>query len=44
MEGYWQMHVDLTRRSEPVSDLTLHSKLYETDGELELVVEAVYVP
>jgi len=44
MEGYWQMLVDLTTRSEPVSDLTLHTKLYETGGGWELVVEAVYVP
>jgi hypothetical protein len=44
MEGYWQMLVDLTTRSEPVSHLTLHAKLYETGGVFELVVEAVYVP
>lgn len=44
MEGYWQMLVDLTTRSEPVSDLTLHAKLYEMSGGFELVVEAVYVP
>ena len=44
MEGYWQMLVDLTTSSEPVSDLTLHAKLYETGGDFELVVEAVYVP
>ena len=44
MEGYWQMLVELTTRSEPVSDLTLHAKLYETGGGFELVVEAVYVP
>ena len=44
MEGYWQVLVDLTTRSEPVSDLTLHAKLYETSGGFELVVDAVYVP
>lgn len=44
MEGYWRILVDLTTRSEPVSDLTLHAKLYETNGGFELVVDAVYVP
>jgi len=44
MEGYWQMLVDLTTRSEPVSDLTLHAKLYETGDYFALDVEAVYVP
>lgn len=41
MDGYWQILVDLTTRSEAVSDLTLHAKLYETG---ELGVDAVYVP
>lgn len=41
MEGYWQMLVDLTTDSEPVSDLTLHAKLFETG---ELAIEGVYVP
>jgi len=44
MEGYWQILVDLTSLSEPVSDLALHAKLYETSGGFELVVDAVYVP
>lgn len=44
MEGYWQILVDLTTRSEPVSDLMLHTKLRETGGGFEMVVEAVYVP
>ena len=44
MDGYWQALVDLTTRSEPVSDLTLHAKLYETGDEIAFVVEAVYVP
>jgi hypothetical protein len=44
MDGYWQMLVDLTTKSESVSDLTLHAKLYETGDDIALVVEAVYVP
>ena len=43
MGGYWQVLVDLTTSSEPVSDLTLHAKLFETGGHLALEVEAVYV-
>ena len=44
MEGYWEMLVDLTTTSEPVSDLALHAKLYETGNGCVLSVEAVYVP
>ena len=44
MDGYWQVLVDLTTNTEPVSDLTLHAKLRETGDEVTLVVEAVYVP
>jgi hypothetical protein len=44
MGGYWQLLVDLTTLSEPVSDLTFHAKLYETGDDFALVVEAVYVP
>jgi hypothetical protein len=45
MDGYWQMLVDLTTNSEPVSDLALLAKLYETgDDHYSLAVEAVYVP
>lgn len=41
MDGYWQALVDLTTISEPVSDLSLHAKLYE-DGAIE--ISGVYVP
>jgi hypothetical protein len=44
MNGYWQVLVDLTTTSEPVSDLTLHAKLYEKDDGFELVLEGVWVP
>jgi hypothetical protein len=44
MEGYWQVLVDLTTFSEPVSDLTLHARLSETGDDFALVIEAVYVP
>lgn len=44
MDDYWQALVDLTTSSEPVSDLTLHARLYETGDDFALVVEAVYVP
>ncbi|WP_156457689.1 hypothetical protein [Altererythrobacter sp. Root672] len=44
MDGYWQALVDLTTISEPVSDLTLHAKLYEIDHDLVVTVDAVYVP
>jgi len=44
MDGYWEMLVDLTTTSEPVSDLTIHAKLYETGDDAALVVEGVYVP
>lgn len=44
MDGYWYMLVDLTTWSEPVSDLALHAKLYETADDCLLEVEAVYVP
>lgn len=43
MDGYWQMLVDLTTSSEPVSDLTLHAKLYGTGDDYALAIEAVYV-
>ena len=43
MEGYWQVHVDLTTVEEPASDLTLHAKLYEgNDPRLE--IDSVHVP
>lgn len=43
MEGYWQVLVDLTTRSEPVSDLTLHAKLSEIGENYAVVVESVHV-
>lgn len=42
MDGYWQFLVDLTTEQEPVSDLTLHAKLDEITGQLQL--ESVHVP
>lgn len=44
MDGYWQLLVDLTTVSEPVSDLTLDAKLYEVGNDFALTVESVYVP
>lgn len=41
MDGHWIALVDLTTVSEPVSDLTLHAKLYE-GGDVE--VHGVEVP
>jgi hypothetical protein len=41
MGGYWMALVDLATGSEPVSDLSLHAKLYE-EGDVE--VYGVYVP
>lgn len=43
MDGYWQMLVDLSTECEPVSDLALHTKLYETGG-LRLEISSVHVP
>lgn len=43
MDGYWQVLVDLTTASEPVSDLTLHARLYEKEGGFEVVLEGVWV-
>jgi len=43
MDGYWQVLVDLTTAREPVSDLTLHAKLYEGNGS-RLEIESVHVP
>lgn len=40
MDGYWQTAVDHTTSAEPVSDLTLHAKLYE-GGDVE--IHGVYV-
>ena len=44
IDGYWQLVVDLTTISEPVSDLSLHAKLYEVGDDFALTVEAAYVP
>jgi hypothetical protein len=41
MDGYWLALVDLTTGSEPVSDLSLHAKLFE-GGDVE--VYGVFVP
>jgi hypothetical protein len=43
MDGYWQVLVDLTTVSEPVSDLTLHATIRESDGP-RLRIESVHVP
>jgi len=32
MDGYWQVLVDITTEGEPVSDFTLHAKLFEAGG------------
>ena len=44
MEGYWDILVDLSTKTDPVSDLTLHANLYERGSGLELEVYGVYVP
>jgi hypothetical protein len=43
IEGHWEVLVDLTTEGEPVSDLTLHAKLYEGDGA-RLEIYSVHVP
>ena len=43
MEGHWEVLVDLSTEGEPVSDLTLHAKLYEEDGS-RLEIYSVHVP
>ena len=42
MDGYWQFLVDLTTQSVPVSDLTLHARVYEDAGDYRVVVDGVY--
>ena len=43
MDGYWQVLVDLSTHGEPVSDLTLHAKIFEgNDPRLE--VYSAHVP
>jgi hypothetical protein len=41
--GYWEVLVDLSTVSEPVSDLTLHAKVYEADCS-RLKIDSVHVP
>ena len=41
-QGYWEFLVDLTTENQPVSDLTLHAKLWEVDFRLE--IWSVHVP
>ena len=43
MNGSWQFMVDLTTVREPVSDLTLHSKLTDIDSPT-LEIWSVHVP
>jgi hypothetical protein len=43
MDGYWQVLVDLSTTNEPVSDLTLHAKVYEADCS-RLTIDSVHVP
>jgi len=44
MDGHWDVVVDLTTTSEPVSDLALFAKLYETGDDATLEIYGVYVP
>lgn len=41
--GYWEVLVDLSTVSEPVSDLTLHAEVYEADCS-RLKIVSVHVP
>lgn len=41
--GYWEVLVDLSTVSEPVSDLTLHAEVYEADCS-RLKIDSVHVP
>jgi hypothetical protein len=43
MEDYWQVLVDLSTKSEPVSDLTLHAKVFDADCSRFRIV-SVHVP
>lgn len=43
MGGYWQVLVDLSTMNEPVSDLTLHAKVYQADCS-RLRIDSVHVP
>ncbi|MFN7399235.1 MAG: hypothetical protein ACK5SX_09305 [Sandaracinobacter sp.] len=44
MGGYWAVLLELSTFAEPVSDLTLHAKLYETGNNLVLAHSGVFVP
>lgn len=43
MDGYWQMLVDLSTEADPVSDLTIHARLYDGDAP-RLQITSVHVP
>lgn len=43
MGGYWQVLIDLSTKDEPISDLTLHAKVYEADGS-RIKIDSVHVP
>ena len=43
LDGYWELLVDLTTEGEPVSDLTLHAKLYD-EHQPRLEIQWVIVP
>ncbi len=43
MGDYWQVLVDLSTTSEPVSDLTLHAKVFDADCSRFKIV-SVHVP
>ena len=43
MDGHWQVLVDLTTRTEPVSDLTLHAKIHN-GNDYRLEIDSVHVP
>ena len=42
MDGHWDVVVDLTTSNERVSDLTLHARIHESDGSVE--IWSVHVP
>jgi hypothetical protein len=44
MDGHWQVVVDLTTKSEPVSDLALHANIYQAGDDFEVELYGVYVP
>ena len=43
MGDHWEALVDLATRNEPVSDLTLHTRIH-LDPELRIVIDSVHVP